>query len=188
MKKEAIIFDFFDVVHEDPLKAWCRRYDIDRTQGVNDIAFRLDTGVITYGQYVTELAALNGQTEAELEAEFATAVLNEEMVSLIVGLRSARHKTALLSNTNHEEIDPIFERHGLAELFDEVVISSDVALAKPDSRIYQLMLERLNVKPEHAAFVDDNAENVAGAVSVGIHGIHFVGMPQLHQELGLVLV
>ena len=57
--------------------------------------------------------------------------------------------------------------------FDVIVGSGAEGMLKPDPRLYEIALERLEVEPEEAIFVDDFIENVEGANQFGIHGIHF---------------
>ncbi len=52
---------------------------------------------------------------------------------------------------------------------DNVLVSSDLGVRKPDAEIYHLALERFGAKPQNTFFTDDSATNVAGAVAIGIH-------------------
>lgn len=81
----------------------------------------------------------------------------------------------IISNTN--EVHAGWLRTHLPELdqFDSVILSNEVGLLKPDPAIYELSLNQLSVSPEHALFVDDLAENVAGGTAVGLTG-------HLHKE------
>jgi len=45
---------------------------------------------------------------------------------------------------------------------------------KPNAGAYQATLKELNCLPDEAIFIDDFLENIKGAISVGIHGIHYV--------------
>lgn len=181
-KKEAFIFDFFDVIYQDPLKKWSKDHSIAYEDGISDIAFRLDTGAISYQQYLAELAALNSQTVEQLEAEFAEAKLNQEMVDFIKHLKQD-YRIGLLSNTNHEEIDPIFKRYNLPSLFHEIVISSDTGLAKPDPAIYKILLAKLHVQPETVIYIDDSPKNVTTAINLSMNGIVYTNMITLHDNL-----
>ena len=57
------------------------------------------------------------------------------------------------------------------DLFDVVVDSCMVGMRKPDPRIYQLVLDELDVVAEQAVFCDDHPGNVAGAERVGMHAL-----------------
>lgn len=61
---------------------------------------------------------------------------------------------------------------GLGELFDAVIISEEVGIRKPDTRIFFLCLQRLNIRPEEALYVGDNPENdIAPAVRTGMKAV-----------------
>jgi HAD superfamily hydrolase (TIGR01509 family) len=65
---------------------------------------------------------------------------------------------------------------------DNVLISCDLGVRKPDPEVYRLALARFGAQAEEAFFADDSAENVAGAASVGITAHQLVwidGVPQL---------
>ena len=90
------------------------------------------------------------------------------MVEAVRAARQAGIKTGLLTNswsTDH------YDRALLAELFDDVVISAEVGLHKPQPEIFRLACERLGVEPAGAVFVDDLRENIAGAEAVGMVGV-----------------
>ena len=73
-----------------------------------------------------------------------------------------------------------------AALFDRfrgVVVSGDEKLLKPDAAIYHLALDRFGLEPGNAVFVDDRAENVAGAEAVGMAGLIFTDADTLRADL-----
>ena len=59
------------------------------------------------------------------------------------------------------------------ELVEDVVDSSHVGVRKPEREIYELTCTRLGIAPSEAVFVDDNADNVAGARAFGLETVHF---------------
>jgi epoxide hydrolase-like predicted phosphatase len=133
------------------------------------------------------------QTQARIRdlqrALFGDVEVDPEMVDLVRGLRS-RYRTGLLSNTSVSQPQRLLQRYSLEGLFDVVVLSADVGLAKPDPAIYRLALERLGTEPEMAVFVDDYEPNVVAAAEQGIQGVHFSGYEELVsvlEELGVDL-
>ena len=50
-------------------------------------------------------------------------------------------------------------------------VSYELKCLKPDVKIYQKMIEKLNCKPNEIIFIDDKEKNVIGAKSLGINGI-----------------
>lgn len=98
--------------------------------------------------------------------------LDMSLVDYIRSLRPA-YKTALLSNAWNDLRGVLTDRWKIADAFDELIISAEVGIVKPDPRIYRLALQRLQVSPQEAVFVDDFIENIEGGKAVGLHTIHF---------------
>jgi epoxide hydrolase-like predicted phosphatase len=108
--------------------------------------------------------------------------LDMELVVYIRSLRP-RYRTALLSNAWDDLRGYLTDHWRIADAFDELVISAEVGVTKPEPRIYRLALERLGVAPGEAVFVDDFKENVDAARALGIHTIHFRDRQQALAEL-----
>ncbi|RPF21618.1 HAD family hydrolase [Myceligenerans xiligouense] len=68
-------------------------------------------------------------------------------------------------------------------LLHDVVVSGRVGLAKPDTRIYELLAQRFDVDPARAVFVDDKQENVDAARRTGFHAIRFTDTATLRARL-----
>ncbi len=101
------------------------------------------------------------------------ARLETRLVELARQLRE-HYQIALLSNATDRLEHFLEEELGIADLFDLVVNSARVGLAKPDPAIYELTLGQLSVAPQEAIFVDDQVRNVTTAACLGIHAIHHV--------------
>ena len=97
-------------------------------------------------------------------------------------------RTGLLSNSWG---DDRYDRSRFAELFDAVVISSEVGLRKPDPEIYALACERLGLAPERCVFVDDLGGNLKPAAAIGIatvkHTEAAATIAELEELLGVSL-
>ncbi len=113
-------------------------------------------------------------------------VLDTELVDYIRSLRR-RYRTALLSNAWDNLRRVVVEDWGIADAFDELVISAEVGVAKPEARIFQIALERLGVAPHEAIFVDDFARNVEAARALGMGVVHFQDPARARQELEAAL-
>jgi epoxide hydrolase-like predicted phosphatase len=111
--------------------------------------------------------------------------VDQDLLAYVRSLRRNK-KTALLSNAWDDLRKVLVTYWNIVDTFDELVISAEVGIAKPDRRIYQIALERLGVAPEEAVFVDDFIENVQGAQACGITAIQFKSYPQMRSELGII--
>ena len=99
----------------------------------------------------------------------------DEMWTLAATFRGNGGKLGMLSNGVPEIVARIRADHDLSSLFDAVVISYEVQLAKPEPEIYRIALDRLGVPAFDALFVDDRAENVEAARELGLQTLLFTG-------------
>jgi epoxide hydrolase-like predicted phosphatase len=112
--------------------------------------------------------------------------LDENLVNYLRDLRP-QYKTALLSNAWDDLRQMIEEEWKIDDAFDEIIISAEVGLVKPDASIYQRMIADLDIVPAEAVFVDDFPENVAGARSQGLHAVQFNDSDQALRDLSQFL-
>ena len=90
-------------------------------------------------------------------------------VELVRRLRP-RYKLSVLSNAD-VSLRGRLERDGLHALFDDVVVSAEVGMAKPEPAILRLAVDRLGLAPAECVFVDDWDQNVEAAREVGMRGV-----------------
>jgi HAD superfamily hydrolase (TIGR01509 family) len=81
-----------------------------------------------------------------------------------------RYKLSVLSNADIS-LRARLERDGVHTLFDDVVVSAEVGMAKPEPAIFRLAAERLGLAPAECVFVDDLDDNVEAAREVGMRGV-----------------
>lgn len=132
---------------------------------------------------------LNCSTEdirSLIDEFFARDELDQALIEYIRELHQT-YKIALLSNAWDDMRKVIIETWHLDDVFDIMVISSEVGIVKPDPRIFHLTLTKLGVEPDQAILVDDMSRNVAGAQAVGMQAIHFQGTPQMKAKLEQLL-
>jgi putative hydrolase of the HAD superfamily len=107
------------------------------------------------------------------------------MIELIKDLRDAGILTSLLSNSWGARDG--YPRHLFGELFDDVVISAEVGMRKPEERIFALAAQRLGVTPAEAVFVDDVEGNIRAARDLGFATVHHTDPAVTRSALRLLL-
>lgn len=134
----------------------------------------LETGQMSVPDFETQLAealltlgGLKVEAKGLLDRMFDFFEHAPDMNGLVHRAKRKGIKTALLSNSWGNS----YPRHGWDDMFDQVVISGEVGMRKPDLNIYQLTLNRLKVEPKEAVFVDDLPHNVKAASDLGMIGI-----------------
>lgn len=93
------------------------------------------------------------------------------------------YRLLALTNWSAETWPYAWERYSFLHRFEGIVVSGQEKLKKPDERIYRLLIDRYEVSPEQAVFIDDSPANVAAAARLGFHALHFTGADRLRDEL-----
>lgn len=97
--------------------------------------------------------------------------------------QSDRYKMYALTNWQAGLFDIALVRYDFLHWFDGRVVSGEEKTRKPFPEFYHRLLNRYEVDPAKAVFIDDNLRNVKAAQELGIDSIHFQSPAQLQQEL-----
>lgn len=93
---------------------------------------------------------------------------------MIEGLAAGGTRLALLSNAA-AEYGGLFRHSPMSRFFERVFVSGELRLSKPDPAVYLHVCRELGIAPAALVFVDNRAENVAGAESIGATGHVYAG-------------
>jgi len=107
----------------------------------------------------------------------------EGTVELVYRLKQAKYPLYLLSNFSSEKFALMRQRHDYLQLFDDIIVSGEHKLIKPDPAIYHLTLKRINRAAHECIFIDDSLPNIEVAHNLGFETIHFKSPPQLEADL-----
>jgi epoxide hydrolase-like predicted phosphatase len=180
---KVIIFDFFDVIHGDPYKTWLKNHGFRREGNYAEISNKLDRGEIKLDEFLELLSQASGESSDLIMDEFGLVPKIDHAVVNLVDKLHKHYRTALLSNAPSASLRKTINDNDLAKHFDEIVISSEVGLIKPNKEIFELITTRLNIDPSEALFIDDSEHHVAGAEKAGIKSIQFISLEQLIDDL-----
>ncbi|MDQ4108104.1 MAG: HAD-IA family hydrolase, partial [Actinomycetota bacterium] len=183
---DAVLFDLYDTIARTHWGQLSERITAELGIEKRDLfrayeVTRAARGVGTYGSVEGDMTAIVEAVGVDpdpgliqrllgMEREFSlTGVeLWEDSLPVVRELRGRGTKTALISNCSHST-RPIVDRLGIDEEFDEILLSFEVGMHKPDAGIYREALRRLgDVAPERAVFVDDQPVYCDGAAALGI--------------------
>ena len=199
---EAVVFDLGGVLFD-----WNPRHLYRKVFGGDEAAMERFLGTVCTSAWNLELDRGRSFEEAiaELQAEHPgeaerIAAYRERWIEMIGGtvagtpeileeLHEAGMPLYALSNIARESFDKLGERFPLMGRFRGAVVSGDERIIKPDPAIFRRLAERFGLAPERTLFIDDVAENVAGAESAGFLGHHFrraAGLRGLLVELGVL--
>ncbi len=107
---------------------------------------------------------------------------NNGLFKIIKKLKKQRFKVGVLSDQWALSNEPVIPKKD-RKLFDQVVISCEVGMRKPNPKIYKLILNRLKVKPSEAIFIDNQPWNLIPANKMGLNTILFVNNKKTKDQL-----
>lgn len=173
----------FDTVAADFYRVWLEHNHYPRTGEFLEVAKAIDRGGISLEEWYARLSKLSDQPANAIRQEFETKTrLNHGMLELIDQLRGG-YQIGLVTNSPQGLVRKILQTNDIEKYFDEIVISGEVGLVKPDLKIFQVALKRLNVSAAEAVFIDDLESYLEGAKEAGILGIQFKNIDQLKSDL-----
>jgi len=115
--------------------------------------------------------AASGVTEAALHDKlmglYHSLEAYEEVDATLAALQRVGFTTAILSNGNPEMLQAAVRSAGLERRLDAVLSVEDVGIYKPDSRVYQLAVDRLSVGRDEICFLSSNCWDARGAAHFG---------------------
>ncbi len=104
-------------------------------------------------------------------------------VEVLRSLRDAGVRLYALTNWSAEKFDLTYPRFEWLSWFAGIVVSGKERVAKPDPRIFRILLERYDVEPHDALYIDDAPHNVAAAEALGLRAIQFAAPEPLRRDL-----
>ncbi len=96
--------------------------------------------------------------------------MDQDVINLARRLRGT-HKVGVLSNTTLMLEDEVLVPNGIHDMWDVIINSARVGVAKPDAGIYEIAAERVGFEPGECVHIDDLENNVRGAEAVGFKGV-----------------
>lgn len=181
---KAVIFDCFGVLYTDSKQSLLDIVAPERRQELHDVFTANNYGLFGRQAYLSQVAEIVGKPVEEVAEYIAHEHhLNRELVTYITEQLKGKYEIGMLSNIGRDWIDSFFSKHQLHELFDEVVLSGEEGIVKPNPAIFELAAARLGVQPAQCVMIDDIPENCDGAIEAGMVGIHFRSNAQLLDDL-----
>ena len=178
---KAVIFDYDGVVKKsqkfslaitDLYKISVEKYEKFIPQ-LKPIIEKFDKGLVAEEKFWLEFSDAIGKTMPEECSEKAHKMYRDnfvffsEVIELIKKLKKQGFQLSILSNMFPYQAEIVRENNEDA-LFDDVFISCERGLKKPDLEFYELVIKEMNVSPQECLFIDDKEENLLPAEKLGM--------------------
>jgi glucose-1-phosphatase len=136
----------------------------------------IDKGEITLEEATRRISEVSSLNRQEIEAVFDLRIKIlqpvDENIKMLPALKKRGFKLYFLSNFPGDIFDEVFDRYSFFKLFDGGIISARVKSAKPDRRIFEILLEKYSLNSSECLFIDDDESNVKAAGLIGMSAIH----------------
>lgn len=192
----VIVFDYGEVLSRSQSEH--DRLDILEMAGAESATFwpaywkhrdELDQGTLSVADYWLRVGAELGLTFAPAQVQRLWAVdfrswisVEPGSIDILAELNAGGTRVALLSNAGFDFGDA-FRRAPFARYFEQIFVSAELGMIKPDPEIYRHVARELGIELPAMVFIDNKKVNVEGAESIGITGHVFTGVTELRTFL-----
>ncbi len=184
---KAIIFDCFGVLTADTWHEFTMSLPADQAAQARSLNRAYDSGIISLQDFLTGVQDVTGKkpklVEEMLDKETSK---NTALLSYIAYLKN-NYKISLLSNIGTNWIRESFLSPDEQALFDDIVLSFEVGMTKPDPAIYELACKRIGVKLDETIIIDDIERNCEVAKSMGMKAIQYQDFMSMKTQLENIL-
>jgi len=185
---KTLIFDFGDVfINLDKEAPYIEMKKLGIHSFSNEmveINKRYETGIISTSAFLDFYCKICLNTsKTELSEAWNSIILDfpEYRLKYIEALAtSKKYQLILLSNTNDLHIEKVIKNMTIERFlrfkncFDAFYLSQEIHLRKPNSDIYNFVLDTHQINPKEILFVDDTKENTESAKKLGIHSWNII--------------
>jgi putative hydrolase of the HAD superfamily len=182
---KAIIFDCFGVLVESSFEPFKKKY-LEHDQNLVTEAELLDQqssrGVISHEKLLCEFAKLAQISVEQTTKEIDFNPRNPSLLEYINDALKPKYKIGFLSNASDNWLNELFTEEDIA-LFDDIVLSYEHNLAKPDTALYKIAAERLDVKPSECIFIDDRVDYIKGARDIGMSSVQYTDFESFKKQI-----
>jgi len=181
---KAVIFDCFGVLTTSGFRVFRDKYfadDIEKRDQALELMSQQNLGTLSYKELIKRVAKLANVPEETVESYMDKNKPNEPLFDYIRSKLKPKYKIGLLSNAGDNWLKELFSEEDV-KLFDEIILSYEVGLIKPDPNIYLLAAKKFNVEPAECIFIDDNHVHCSGAEGVGMKAICYKDFSQFKKD------
>jgi len=189
MTVKTILFDFGGVLYKMPdpagIDKWTNLLGIEKSpefvemltnphesELVKDICLGKISEDEAWGMIKSKWSVTPGLVRRIRRNFLSKRSLNRQMIRFMAALK-VDYQLGILSNAGDQARSLMTEILHLDRYVDEIIISAEEGVIKPDERIYQIAMNRLDTEPGQTLFIDDYFTNIQAAERLGIKAIHF---------------
>ncbi|OGH02571.1 MAG: hypothetical protein A2798_02945 [Candidatus Levybacteria bacterium RIFCSPHIGHO2_01_FULL_37_17] len=187
---KVIAFDYTDVIAPSPVSKWMKQ-NLTPTDKkyiyYKNHSQRWNVGEAKRQKVYEVLYKMTGVPAHQIwEKFYKNYIADKDVVEIIKSLKN-NYKIILFSNFVGEILRELLEKDGIAKLFDEIIISSEHKMQKPNTDFFNLLIQKSGADRKEILFIDDKIKNVEGAKKSGIKSLLYKNPQKLKIGLEKVL-
>lgn len=203
MTIKTILFDFGGVLYKMPdpkgVEKWTSLLGIKNnpeitemltnpheSELVKDICLGKISEEEVWGKVQTRWSITPGLIRRVRRNFLSKRSLNQQMVDFMASLKQ-NFQLGILSNAGDQSRSLMTDVLHLDQYVEAIIISAEEGVIKPDKKIYQIAMERLDAEPGETLFIDDYLENVQAAEGFGMSAIHFTELQKTMEKIREIL-
>lgn len=185
----ALIFDCFGVLTGDSWKEFLATLPETKREEIRQIHRAYDRGFVSYQDFRDQAQSIASVDKSAIDAIFLHTSQGHKNTQLLEHINNLHqtYKTGIMSNAGTAWMRDTFLTPEENTYFDDMILSFEVGLSKPDVQIYQLACERLGVQPQEVVFIDDLEPFCLAARNYGMQAIRYESFAQYSKELSRIL-
>ncbi len=94
-----------------------------------------------------------------------------EVPEVLKTLKKKKFKLAILSNGTPDLLNELVKTNRLNNIFDDIFSIEEVGIYKPDSKVYDMPIQKYNIKKNEVAFLSANTWDISGGGNYGYNSI-----------------
>lgn len=184
---KAIIFDCFGVLTTDSWRAFTATLPPDQRDRASELNRAYDAGMISLAEFLQGIQEATGRQPDLIENLLDNDIVKNTALLKYIAELKPHYKIGMISNIATNWVREKLLTPEEQQLFNDMVFSYEVRVAKPDPRIFHLATQRLGVEANECVFIDDIDRYCEVATEVGMRAIVYQDFGQMQADLTEIL-
>ncbi len=118
-----------------------------------------------------KLYNINSSMREELLNLYKVLSLFPEVKESLNKLKETNYKLAILSNGTPNLLKELVTSNGLENIFDDIFSIEEVGIFKPDSKVYDIPVNKYKIEKNEILFLSANTWDISGAGNYGYNSV-----------------
>ncbi len=114
---------------------------------------------------------IDNSMRSELLNLYKTLSIFPEVKEVLNNLKEKNYKLAILSNGTPSLLNELVKSNNLNNIFADIFSIEEVEIYKPDSRVYDLPINKYQIQENEVAFLSANTWDVSGGGNYGYNAV-----------------